>query len=83
MPSCVMAGKTLSQKVNRYFSGMNLRSESKYGALLPEKVSKSLLHHLAANLRNGSGEGNLFGANLHTVLRVAAFLNATIAHEGY
>ena len=46
-----------------------------------EEVEDGLLHYVAANITDGSGERNFFGADLDAVLRVAAFLNSTVAHE--
>ncbi len=48
---------------------------------MPEKVTHGLFHHLAANLGNRAGERNLLGTGFDAVLRIAAFLDAAIAHE--
>ena len=48
---------------------------------MPEKVTEGLLHDRAADFGNGLGQRNILGANFHAVLRVAAFLDAAIAHQ--
>ncbi len=40
-----------------------------------------MLHDRAAYLGNGAGQRDIFGANLHAVLGVAALLNAAVAHQ--
>src|ERR1700761_5756022 len=51
-------------------------------ALSAEQVADRLLHHFLADVGDGGRERNVLGTNLDAVLRVAAFLNAAIAHEG-
>src|ERR1051325_6437269 len=46
-----------------------------------EEILDCLLHHLAAGVGNGLGKRDIFGADLDTILREAALLNAAIAHE--
>jgi hypothetical protein len=50
--------------------------------LFSEEIANRLLHDLAANFGNRFGQWNVFRANLHAVLRVAAFLDAAVSHEG-
>src|ERR1039458_1498264 len=47
----------------------------------PEEVLHGLPHHLPADIGDGLGERDLLGADFDAVLRVAAFLDAAIAHE--
>src|SRR5581483_2237689 len=49
--------------------------------LSTEHVPEHLLHYLTSYLSNGAGERNLLGANLDTVLRVAALVNSAVAHQ--
>src|ERR1700694_1291346 len=51
-------------------------------ASLFEQVADDLLHNFAPDLGNGAGKRNVLGADLDAVLRIATFLNATVAHQG-
>src|SRR5271157_838519 len=51
-------------------------------ASLTEKVADRLFHHVTADLGNRLRQWNIFGTDLDAVLSVAAFLDASIAHQG-
>src|SRR5271165_5586642 len=51
--------------------------------LRPEQVFHRLPHDLAADVGDGLGERNVFGADFDAVLRVAALLDAAVAHQGF
>ena len=40
-----------------------------------------MLHDLAADLSNRSGQGDFFGTDFYAVLSVAAFLDTAVSHE--
>ena len=46
-----------------------------------EQVSDCLFHHLAINNRDGRGQWNVLGTDLHTVPSVTALVNSTIARH--
>jgi hypothetical protein len=50
--------------------------------LSSEQIPDCLLHHIAADFRDRASQGNVLGANLHTILCVATLLNTAVAHEG-
>src|SRR5208282_2659097 len=50
--------------------------------LFAQQVGEGLDHDLATDVGYRRGQGNTLGANLDTVLSVATFLNAAVAHEG-
>ena len=47
-----------------------------------EEVENCLLHHIATYITDGLGKRNILRADLDAVLRVAAFLNSAISHQG-
>ncbi len=49
--------------------------------LRPEEILHRLPHHLATDIGDGPGERNVFRTDFHAVLRVAAFLDAAVAHQ--
>jgi len=50
-------------------------------ASLAEQVAERLPHDLAADFGNRRGQRDVLRTNLDAVLRVAAFLDAAVAHE--
>ena len=50
-------------------------------SLLAQQVGERLNHDLATDFGNRRGQGNTLRANLDTVLSVATFLDAAVAHE--
>src|SRR5689334_25174019 len=57
------------------------RKNARPTQLSSEQVADGLLHHFAADFGDGAGERNVFRAGFHAILRVATFLDATIAHQ--
>lgn len=51
-------------------------------ALPRKEVLHCLLEHFAAGIGNRLGQRNVLGADFNAILRVAAFLNPAIAHQG-
>src|SRR5271165_5631575 len=49
--------------------------------LRPKQILHRLPHDLSADVRDGLGEWNVFGADFDAVLRVATLLDAAVAHQ--
>jgi hypothetical protein len=60
---------------------MSIRRLGEKAFLTTEQISDGLLHHCAANLRDGTRQRNIFRAGLDAILGVATLLDPAIAHE--
>ena len=58
-----------------------LRRRSADLSLSPQQITEGLFHDLPTHFGNGLGQRDIFGTDLDTVLRIAAFLDAAIAHQ--
>src|SRR5581483_6353304 len=69
------------RKQKARYSRASLDTETRKVKLTCEPIDQSLLHYLAADFSNRTGQRDVFGAHLHAVLSVAALVDSTVAHQ--
>src|SRR5512146_1165272 len=86
--SCADTAAPVRRSTARVISRMLILKPREHGPTLwprirlpMEEVADGLLHHLPGDFRDRAGERDVLRAGLHAILRVAAFLDAAIAHQ--
>src|SRR6185369_2285333 len=74
--------ETQGQKAAKFFGHSYEKCQTTIEVLSPEDVADGLLHYGSAYLRNRARQRDVLWTNLHAILRVAAFLDSSVAHEG-